>query len=69
VRCGAPANTVDHIVGVALTGIEDVADEALQSLCRRCHHEKTARQAADARWHRDDPDAPANQDGGRGRVP
>ena len=40
VVCGAPANTVDHIIPIRRGGTDD--EDNLQSMCSVCHSRKTA---------------------------
>jgi 5-methylcytosine-specific restriction enzyme A len=42
--CGAPATEADHVINRAAGG-----GPLIQSLCKRCHAEKTAREGAAAR--------------------
>jgi 5-methylcytosine-specific restriction enzyme A len=44
-----PATEVDHITPKAEGGTDDPGN--LQAICRECHAEKTAREAAEAQGH------------------
>ncbi|WP_239656182.1 HNH endonuclease [Mycobacterium riyadhense] len=46
-RCTVTATSVDHIISVANGGNDDLTN--LQSACKPCHDEKTAREARAAR--------------------
>ena len=46
VRCGAAATQADHIIAVALGG--DLKNGPLQSMCERCHRDKTVRDSHQA---------------------
>lgn len=48
VKCGAPANEVDHVVNRAAGGRDELANA--QTLCTPCHRAKTQAEAAGARW-------------------
>jgi 5-methylcytosine-specific restriction protein A len=41
VLCGAKATDVDHVLNKARGGTDEASN--LRSLCKRCHHRKTAR--------------------------
>jgi 5-methylcytosine-specific restriction endonuclease McrA len=43
VRCGEPADTVDHIIPKAVTGTPDNSPSNLQAMCRSCNSKKGAR--------------------------
>lgn len=55
-RCGAPADEVDHIVPASRGGTDHPSN--LAAICRRCHAQKTGREAQAARPRRRRPPEP-----------
>lgn len=55
-RCGAAADEVDHVVPAYLGGTDDPSN--LAAICRRCHAQKTGREARAAQPSRRRPPEP-----------